>query len=111
TAPSPFARAAAYELALLLSLTGRHKEADEVSHQLGFLYKLAPSILDGTAHTRASSKGAKDIVATFDGALPADLLEPLQKAFAPSSPFWEEHGYPTQQFFSYNQSLLPTAKR
>ncbi|KAJ1478078.1 hypothetical protein T484DRAFT_1905118 [Baffinella frigidus] len=45
----------------------------------------------------------------MDGAVPEALLgQQLQKVFAAESDFWDEHGYPTDSFFSYNQPLSPT---
>ena len=43
----------------------------------------------------------------LDGTLPAGMLRKLQRAFAPSSPFWSEHSYVCGRspFFSYVHSL------
>lgn len=40
-----------------------------------------------------------------DRLMPSCLLESLQAALGPSSPFWEEHRYPTSTFFSYTVPL------
>mmetsp|Transcript_13251 Transcript_13251/g.41843 ORF Transcript_13251/g.41843 Transcript_13251/m.41843 type:complete len:254 (+) Transcript_13251:1463-2224(+) len=90
----PFARVAAYELALILSQLGRHEEADAWLGRISFSYKLSPCILDASSLSGPTSRGATDVVAAFDGVLPPDLLRGLQAAFAPDSPFWPEHGYP-----------------
>lgn len=98
------ARVATYELALLLSQQGRHADADQALASLGFSHKLSPSLLDGSAAGLA--KGAGGVVAAFDNVLPQGLFQGLCKAFAPTSPFWAEHNYPTPGFFSYNQSVV-----
>lgn len=101
--PGPWARVAAYELALLLSQRGRHGEADRLLSALGFRHKLNPSVFDGSCSAKGC--GEDETAAAFDGVLPNDLLKRLRLAFASDSVFWKEHGYPTPGFFSYNEPL------
>jgi len=98
----PYARVAAYDLALLLLQLGRGDEVNGILHGIGFIYRLSSPIFNMSSGT---SHGKKGVVAAFDGALPELLLRPLQRAFAAKSCFWSEHRYPTPQFFSYNESL------
>ena len=106
---------AAYELAVLHSQLGNHAAADVYLQRLDFSIKLANSILCpeklkmklGRGNQSGKSCPATDrtihkAVVTFDNVLPAYLLQPLQAAFSPSSPFWTQHNYPTDEFFSYN---------
>jgi hypothetical protein len=99
---------AAYELALLLSQNGKGKDADDYLQYLGFKYKLSTSVFSTNNKNnilRYKSHKKNDPVVAFDNVLPEEFLETLQAAFAPTSPFWIEHGYPTDSFFSYNIPL------
>lgn len=101
-----------YELAVLHSQLGNHIEADRHLSSLGFILKLTNSIFAPPVNSHVMSKKGRletsmrpkksNPVVTFDDALPACLLQPLIAAFSPSSVFWSEHEYPTQEFFSYN---------
>jgi hypothetical protein len=103
-----------YELALLHSQLGNQIEADRHLSSLGFILKLTNSVfappvnphvieMSKKEKLEASMRSKKsNPVVTFDDVLPANLLQPLIAAFSPSSVFWSEHEYPTQEFFSYN---------
>lgn len=41
------------------------------------------------------------LLQVLDNALPQQLLEHLQQAFAPGAPFWREHKYGRVGYFSY----------
>jgi hypothetical protein len=124
--------AAQYELALLLSQLGRHDEADAHLRQIGMGFKLAPDLTQWNASERplrdeASAGGSvseevtalaghkrpletaeicgSEPVAVLDGVLPPLLVERLLDAFHPDAPFWHEHAYPTDHFFSYLRQL------
>jgi hypothetical protein len=96
---------ACYELALLNCQSNNHIQADMYLRKLGYRYKLSKSIwqygavgaLSSTSH---ASCGLPGVVQCFDEALPAPLLQRLRDAFAPASPFWTEHAYPSEAFFS-----------
>lgn len=100
---------AIYELALLHSQLGNFSEADKYLTMLGFILKLSNSIIcpssapsdqkQATSSVRHSSDAP---VVVFDDVLPPNLLQPLLDAFSPSSTFWSEHKYPTDEFFSYS---------
>ena len=103
-----------YELAVLHSQLGNQVEADRHLSSLGFILKLTNSIFTPTVNSHVTEMSKKERleasmrskksnpVVTFDDVLPASLLQPLIAAFSPSSVFWSEHEYPTQEFFSYN---------
>lgn len=57
--------------------------------------------------TPASCEHSSPPLAVLDDALPAPLLERLQRAFEPASPFWAAHNYgPRQGYFSYVLPLV-----
>jgi hypothetical protein len=103
-----------YELAVLHSQLGNQIEADRHLSSLGFILKLTNSIFAPPVNSHVTEMSKKERleasmrskksnpVVTFDDVLPASLLQPLIAAFSPSSVFWSEHEYPTQEFFSYN---------
>jgi hypothetical protein len=74
-----------------------------------FRHRLNDAIFEGGGGTACT--GVHGAVRAFDGAIPRKLLSQLQSVFAPSSDFWDEHAYPTDQFFSYNQRLEQDVKR
>ena len=45
------------------------------------------------------------VVAAFDNVLSPAVLAAAQQAFNPDASFWEEHHYPTPNFFSYYSPL------
>lgn len=81
----------------------------------GYVCRLAPQILRYPRNAPASETFDRALApprgttAALDGALPDGMLRHLQRAFAPSSPFWREHGYRCglrrSPFFSYVHSL------
>ena len=102
---------ASYELALLLSQRGNSIDADVYLRKLGYRFKLSQTIL--CPESRQASTNHKEpnclyngdsshIVAAFDNAISPQLLKSLKTAFSVNSPFWNEHNYPTKDFFSYN---------
>ena len=100
---------ASYELALLQSQLGNHTEADKNLSTLGFTLKLAHPIMCPLIGTEKidlsgiiSEADSFNPVLAFDNLLPPSLLQPLLNAFSPTSSFWVEHDYPTDDFFSYN---------
>ena len=103
---------ACYELALLNCQQNNHEEADRYLRKLGYRYKLNRNIwkynkaecdfAPGDLHT---STGFPGMVHCFNEVIPQVLLSKLRDAFSPSSPFWAEHGYPADSFFSYNVPL------
>jgi hypothetical protein len=105
---------AIYELALLHSQLGNFNEADKYLAMLGFVLKLSNKIMCPSAHPTScvlpDQKQAPVLnkqlshtpVVAFDDVLPPNLLQPLLAAFSPSSMFWSEHNYPTEDFFSYS---------
>jgi len=110
-------------LAMLLCQAGRGPEAAVQLEALGFSWRLAGDILCyplpskvatatvGAAVASAASgtarAGEQLPLAVLDNALPLPLLQRLQAAFAPASPFWSSHGYgPRQGYFSYMFELV-----
>ena len=103
-----------YELAVLHSQLGNQIEADRHLSSLGFILKLTNSIFAPPVNSHVTEMSKKERletstrskksnpVVTFDDVLPASLLQPVIAAFSPSSVFWSEHEYPTEEFFSYN---------
>jgi tetratricopeptide (TPR) repeat protein len=105
---------AIYELALLHSQLGNFNEADKYLATLGFVLKLSNQIICPSVHPTSSvlrdqkqapvsvRQLSDAAVVSFDNVLPLNLLQPLLEAFSPSSTFWSEHSYPTEEFFSYS---------
>lgn len=103
---------ACYELALLNCQQNNHEEADSYLRRLGYRYKLSRNIWlyddedmsapASTPDVLKASTGIPGVVHCFDEVIPQELLSKLQDVFAPASPFWAEHGYPADSFFSYN---------
>ncbi|CAN0417161.1 unnamed protein product, partial [Phaeothamnion confervicola] len=111
------------------SLLGEHDAADRHLRALGFTIKLSRSVWDackappwadcdgrggngsggdgggGGGSGVAEVAAAAPSVVLLDGALHATPLRNLQAVFAPTSPFWSEHSYPTPGFFSYHYRL------
>jgi hypothetical protein len=100
---------ARYELALLHAQLGEDEEAENLLVELGFRYRLSPSVLCPRLNSLQASPSSMGMITNhpsyavaYDGIIPKTLLSALQTAFDPSSSFWIEHGYPTSEFFSYN---------
>ena len=122
-----------YELALLYLQHGKEAQADVYLHRLGIRHRLAsiffttqmsslssspppPSSSSSSSSSTFCISSKEDIsvhrfhankhVASFDDILPISLLTPLMKAFDPiDSSFWSSHGYPSENFFSYNCNI------
>ena len=105
------AELARYELALLYAQLGKEENANAQLNHLHFKYRLSPSILvSGSTHSEHLPSHMKKtpktvMVKAVDNVLPPTLLQHLQRAFHAGSPFFTEHSYPTEQFFSYNINL------
>lgn len=112
---SPKQRVQAREkLLLMLCQNEGHdtKSIRRLLHAGGFECRLAPAVLRYSrsappANIPAALQPPAGAAAAIDGALPAGMLGFVQKAFAPASPFWREHGYKVgvSPFFSYVHSL------
>lgn len=110
-------------MGLLLCQQGREEEATAYLHDLKYKYRLSSDVLNydlmggapdcrkSTSYTlqpeteckeRSGDSGAQ-YFQVYDEVLPAALLQHMQSAFAPSSPFWREHHYGTSKtgYFSY----------
>ena len=89
------------------------KKADYYLRRLHYRYKLNKRIwnydISNDKSTQMMSTGQSGVVRCFDDALPSNIFHKLQDVFAIDSPFWSEHGYPTDEFFSYN--VLLTRKK
>eukprot|EP00603_Paraphysomonas_imperforata_P000829 CAMPEP_0114417378 /NCGR_PEP_ID=MMETSP0103-20121206/2931_1 /TAXON_ID=37642 ORGANISM="Paraphysomonas imperforata, Strain PA2" /NCGR_SAMPLE_ID=MMETSP0103 /ASSEMBLY_ACC=CAM_ASM_000201 /LENGTH=539 /DNA_ID=CAMNT_0001585665 /DNA_START=54 /DNA_END=1673 /DNA_ORIENTATION=- len=96
---------ACYELALLNCQMGNHQDADMFLRQLGYRYKLSKNIWKYDSLEPLSSAGAPGVVRCHDNVLPPELLRRLCQIFSADSPFWTEHDYPSDGFFSYNVPL------
>jgi len=110
-------RVARDRLALLELQRGKTACAKELLIEGGYLYRLSNAVL-APAHAveecrlRGPPLPCEDgtFVAFVDNALPEPLLRDLQRVFVPSSPFWKETGYWTDDaFFSYEVPLRPAA--
>jgi len=102
---------AAYALALLLAQEGKHAECDSNLAALGFRWKLSSKILN--YEKPPPNSPPKESISGFqvlDGALPKVLLKALQDGFVEGIRFWEDHGYPTDHFFSYHYTLTDPPK-
>jgi len=110
----PCQRKAKEALALLWMQTGtRSHGADHVLRQLGFTHRLASRVLAypppqslEASDPAPLSPSAGSFLRVYDHVLPPAALLAMQRLFAPSAPFWEEHGYFRRDrgYFSY---LLP----
>jgi hypothetical protein len=116
------AMSALRHLALLLCQSSRDSEAALQLATLGYEYRLAPEVLGyalppqtpaaltaaATAAAAADAPPGK-CVWILDDALSPQLLGFMQRALAPSSPFWSEHDYDIdgspRPYFSYLHSL------
>jgi len=97
---------AAHTLALLLAQEGKEAECDSYLLAMGFSLKLSSQILHYEKPTTTSPP--KETISGFqvlDGVLPNVLLQALQDGFVKGTRFWEDHGYPTDHFFSYHYIL------
>ena len=106
-------------LLLMLCQSGRladQQGAAEVRRLLragGFVCRLTATVLRYPTVAPANIPKAllppRGAACAIDGALPPAILRKLQRAFAPSSPFWREHGYrcglQRSPFFSYVHAL------
>lgn len=108
---------------VLLMMCQRHASAatsPSLRRQLvsgGFVCRLATPILRyaptasllSASPSSSSSAPPRGTTAALDGTLPLGMLHRLQRALAPGSPFWSEHGYRCglhrSPFFSYVHSL------
>lgn len=95
----------AYELALLYCQQGLFARADHLLHELGFKYRIGKDLWchEGAARHRSTISDGK--LACYDDVLPQCFLSRLLDAFSPESPFWSDHEYPTDSFFSYNTNI------
>jgi len=101
--------AARHELAVLALQRGDATVADEELCALGLRYRISAPLWLGARQGRAllSSDSMAGSVRVLDNALPEGVFQQLRQALlAPK--FWEEHGYPTDEFFSYS---LPLGRR
>lgn len=75
-----------------------NRDALKYLRLLNCKYRLSRDVLHygipaaGTPPPPADNCGAK-LCRAVDGALPAEMLLHLRRAFEPASPFWSEHGY------------------
>lgn len=101
---NPEREAAAYEAALLLHGLGDHGAADQLAARLGFKLRLADPCFHALDADSASvaAQPPPDKLCAVDECIGPALLERLGRLFAPSSPFWTEHGYPSDHFWSYH---------
>lgn len=102
---------AAYTLALLLAQEGQEAESDHYLGALGFRLKLSSQILH-YAKPQPNPPPEESTVGfqVLDNTLPKVLLEALQDGFVKGTRFWEDHGYPTDHFFSYHYTLADPPK-
>ena len=112
-APAAIAAGAAaqHELALLLSLSGRHADADAVLRALNLHHKLAPGVFVPTPSPALESREAvphRPVV--IDHALPGAMVDGLRLGLGRDAAFWQEHCYPTPGFFSYRYPLEQPAR-
>jgi len=101
----------AYTLALLLAQEGKEAECDSYLLAMGFRWKLSSQILHYEKPPTTSPP--KETISGFqvlDGVLPNVLLLALQNGFVKGTRFWEDHGYPTDHFFSYHYTLTDLPK-
>ena len=104
---------AGYELALLYCQRGEPERADEYLRELGYRFRLNrrlwQGVSEGVSEGVSVSGGREGVVRCFDEVLPGEVLQRLQGVFSSESPFWAEHEYPTDSFFSYNVPLAAAA--
>ena len=98
---------AVYELALYYCQIGHFEKADGLLRLLGFRYRLNSSLWNMSAvSTRREMTEciapAMRPCACFDNVFPSSIIETLLDIFREGSPFWSEHNYPSDSFFSYN---------
>ncbi len=107
---------ASYAHALSLHLVNRCDEATPYLRRLGVRQRLSPAVWAAvTSDQRAlrsqpqqqqqqqpqRSSVPKAPVTRHSGAVPAGLLQTLQRAFAVDSPFWDESEYDYRGYFSF----------
>ena len=82
-------------LALLLCQSGRSGEASKHLLAQKFTWRLSDQVLDYplSASTMALDANTDSYIQAFDNVFPAPVMNHLQHAFRPSSPFWSEHHY------------------
>ena len=119
TAAAESAMTALRHLALHLCQAGRDSEAAVQLATLGYEYRLAPEVLSYALPQHSNEPSARKVEAAaappgkcvwiLDNALPPKLLQFMQRALEPSSPFWSEHDYDIngtpRPYFSYLHSL------
>eukprot|EP00940_MAST-03C_sp_MAST-3C-sp2_P003588 g3588.t1 len=104
-----YAVVARHQLALIYAQTKRQREADAQARALKFRWKLSPAVWTTGQETMTTKTASSLPPACFvDDLLPTDVFARVRECFAPDSPFWTEHGYPTETFFSYYE---PFARR
>ena len=107
---------ASYMLALLHHRTGSFAEAVPHLKRLGVRHRLSPTVWRAVVAAPAPtpplrpSVPATESVWRFSNAVPPQLLQQLQAAFAPRSPFWRETDFKQRGYFSfwYDVSRPPT---
>lgn len=92
-----------YNLALALLCQGKAEAADQQLRKLGFNYRLHRSLFVGGEPV--DKQEGENLFHVFDAAIPEVVNEHLKKGFSPTSPFWPEHMYEKQHYFSYNYPL------
>jgi hypothetical protein len=65
-----------------------------------------PLAASGISSANATAPDSSRFLQVVDDALPQELLQHLQQAFAPSAPFWSEHSYGRVGYFSYFFALV-----
>ena len=110
-------RARAHERLTLLACQQRaNLRATQLLEDEGYEYRLSPQILSYPLlhhpERSISTPPPAGYAHVVDGVLPPGMLRAIQRAFAPTSPFWAEHRYRCckSPFFSYVHSLTVTPR-
>ena len=91
---------AQYYCGLIKHNLGKHAQADHHLSRLGFRYRLSNRILRPLA--KELPRGIVQGTTVTDHVLPECIFSRLEKLLAGDSPFWAEHSYPNDAFWSYN---------